>query len=92
MKAKPLEFGTLIRLVWEDSATAQGWLHDRKSQIGEPIKILSAGYVVASVINKQSDFLVIATSLDKLGGVLSPVTIPWSAVRHLEILEKSANR
>jgi hypothetical protein len=84
MRARKLRYGQAVRVIWEDSSTASGWIYKNPKAIGEPTRVVSMGFVV----NSRQDSITLTTSIDAEAGNLSPVTIPWSAVQRVDVLEK----
>ena len=73
----------LVSVLWEDSATKSGWHSSDGSTEFTIGVVLSRGMVVAV----DDDQLVLSTSVSDTGMVLDPVSIPWSCIKNIELIE-----
>lgn len=85
MKPKKLPRGKAVRIFWADSATTQGW---QTKESGEMAKIATLGFVTKTT----PEFIVVSTSIAINGDSLSPVSIPWRCVLHIQKLPSDYDR
>jgi hypothetical protein len=81
LEALDLRPGKAVRVVWEDSASVDGWRQNPEPDVGT---IESVGWFV----NGNSEALVITTSINDQFSVICPLSIPWRAVVSCEELEE----
>jgi len=81
MNAPDLQPGKAVFILWEDSATIDGWRRDPEPEVGA---ISTIGWVV----NSNSKAVVVTTSLNDQFATLCPLSIPWNCVVEIEELDK----
>src|SRR6267142_5930927 len=84
MQRRAVKFGSAIQVDWQDSRAFSGWSYDPKALM-TPARIQSLGYVVQS----NRDSLVITTSIGNGGQTMDNLSIPWAAVKEIELLPGS---
>lgn len=84
MTALDLQPGKAVFILWEDSATIDGWQFGPKP---DPGIIATVGWLVSS--NEQA--LVVSSSLNDEFSCICPLSIPWSCVTQCEELEPQWN-
>lgn len=81
MQRRKLLPGSAVCVEWADSKAYGGWIYDARRPL-EVARIRSLGYVIQT----RPDGLSISTSVTTEGDATDVLSIPWGAVRSLEVL------
>lgn len=81
MTARDLQPGKAVFILWEDSATIDGWQRDPKPDVG----IIST---VGWIVNADTKAVVVTTSLNDQFASICPLSIPWSCIKQCDELEQ----
>jgi len=79
MTALDLQPGKAVFILWEDSATIDGWHRDPEPDVG---RISTVGWV----INGDTTSVVVSTSLNDQFSCICPLSIPWSCISEVHEL------
>jgi hypothetical protein len=83
MNAEFFDFGKVVKLSWEDSASICGWRPGpRRPEFGA---IESIGWVVGC----SETGITISTSLNDEQSCICPISIPWSCVTEIKEVESN---
>ena len=82
MTPKRLPIGTSVRITWEDSQSKNGWFFPLED-LTPPADLVSVGFTARQ---GRSRFLTLTSTVAKTGDIISPLMIPWSAIKKLEVL------
>ena len=85
MTALDLQPGKAVFILWEDSATIDGWRKDPQPDVG----IIST---IGWVVNADTKAVVVTSSLNDQFSAICPLSIPWSCVTQCDELEQEWRR
>ena len=82
MRAKKLERGQLVKVFWVDSYSNHGWQIEYEPP--DFARIVSSGFVV----NSNNKGVTLTTSTGSENDCHGPLTIPWCAIKYVDVLPK----
>lgn len=85
MTPQDFSLGKAVRVLWEDSACADGW---QKQVVAEVGKIVTIGWMV----DMSEDALAICGTINDQWSGLSPISIPWRSIVAVEEIGDEWNR
>jgi len=85
MTSQDFCLGKAVRILWEDSALAEGWHTDAKAQAG---KIVTIGWVV----DNNGGAIAVSGSINDQWSCIAPLSIPWSCIVRVEEMGDEWNR
>lgn len=75
--------GIALRVSWVDSTQRSGWMYEENPPVVVE-DIITQGFF----INSTKVGMNISSTMSEGGGILSLVTIPWEAIKNVQIIEE----